>query len=97
MDKLAHFRYLRTFLILLFSAQMMGCAMVVAYPVTAASLATTAATGKSPTDHAISESVDKDCSVWKILDGNPICERRLKPHEIPVQDFTRKQRLVPNK
>jgi hypothetical protein len=63
---------------------------------TAASLATTAATGKSPTDHAISESVDKDCSLWKVLDGNPICEKRLKPHEIPVQDYTRQQRLVPN-
>lgn len=75
----------------------MGCAIVAAYPMTAASLATTAATGKSPTDHAISESVDKDCSLLKILDGNPICEKRLKPHEVPVQDYTRQQRLVPNK
>lgn len=76
---------------------MTGCAMIAAYPMTAASLATTAATGKSPTDHAISESVDKDCSLLKVLDGNPICERRLKPHEVPVKDNTRQQRLVPVK
>ena len=79
------------------SSQMMGCALVATYPLTSASLATTAATGKSPTDHAISESVDKDCSLLKVLDGNPICEKRLKPHEVPVQDYTRQQRLVPNK
>ena len=79
------------------SSQMMACALVATYPITAASLATTAATGKSPTDHAISESVDKDCSLLKVLDGNPICEKRLKPHEVPVQDYTRQQRLVPNK
>jgi hypothetical protein len=75
---------------------MMGCAMIAAYPMTAASLATTAATGKSPTDHAISESVDKDCSLLKVLDGIPICEKRLKPHEVPIKDNTRQQRLVPN-
>ena len=72
-----------------------GCALVAAYPVTAASVATTTATGKSPTDHAISESADQDCSIGKILDGQPICERRLKPKEIPVQDYSRKQRVVP--
>jgi len=72
-----------------------GCALVAAYPVTAASVATTAGTGKSPTDHAISESADQDCSIGKILDGQPICERRLKPKEVPVQDYSRKQRVVP--
>lgn len=94
---MAYFRYLGLLSVLTVFGQIMGCAMVVAYPMTAASLATTAATGKSPTDHAISESVDKDCSLWKVLDGNPICERRLKPHEVPIVDSTRQQRLVPNK
>ena len=74
---------------------MIGCAIVATYPMTAASLATTAATGKSPTDHAISESIDKDCSLFRVLDGNPICEKRLKPHEVPIKDNTRQQRLVP--
>jgi hypothetical protein len=62
---------------------------------TAISLASTATTGKSPTDHAISETVDKDCSLLKVFNGNPICEKRLKPHEVPIQDKTRQQRLVP--
>ena len=92
---MAYFRYLSIFGVLALVAHMTGCAMIAAYPMTAASLATTAATGKSPTDHAISESVDKDCSVWKVLDGNPICERRLKPNEIPVQDYSSKKKLVP--
>ena len=71
-----------------------GCTLIAAYPVTAASVATTTATGKSPTDHAISESSDQDCSIGKVLDGQPICERRLKPQEVPVQDYSRKQRVV---
>jgi hypothetical protein len=92
---LAFFRLFRVLSILAIFCHLTGCALVAAYPMTAAGLATTAATGKGPTDHAISESVDKDCSVWKIFDGQPICERRLKPHEIPVQDYSRRQKLVP--
>lgn len=71
-----------------------ACALVAAYPVTAASVATTTTTGKSPTDHVISESSDQECSVTKIFDGQPICERRLKPQEVPIQDYSRKQRVV---
>ena len=77
------------------SSQMTGCALVATYPMTAASIATTASTGKSPTDHAISESIDQDCSLFRVLEGNPICEKRLKPHEVPIKDNTRQQRLVP--
>jgi hypothetical protein len=77
------------------SGALQSCALVAAYPVTAASVATTAGTGKSPTDHAISESADQDCSIGKILDGQPICERRLKPKDVPIQDYSRKQRVVP--
>lgn len=68
--------------------------MVAAYPVTAASLGTTVATGKSPTDHALSESTDQDCSLVRVLDGEPVCEKRLKPNEIPVQDRTKKKKVV---
>ena len=77
------------------SSQMMGCALVATYPMTSASIATTAATGKSPTDHAISETIDKDCSLFRVLVGNPICEKRLKPHEVPIKDNTRQQKLIP--
>lgn len=76
------------------SSQMTGCALIVAYPMTSASIATTAATGKSPTDHVISESTDKDCSLLRVLVGNPVCEKRLKPHEVPIKDNSRQQELV---
>lgn len=75
------------------SSQMVGCALIVAYPMTSASIATTAATGKSPTDHVISESIDKDCSILRVIVGNPICEKRLKPHEVPIKDNSRQQKL----
>ena len=89
------FRLIIAFITIIGLVLSSGCALVAAYPVTAASVATTTATGKSPTDHAISESADQDCSIGKILDGQPICERRLKPTEIPVHDYSRKQRVVP--
>ncbi len=98
LTKLASIRLSRVIIVFITTgglSLLSGCALVAAYPVTAASVATTTATGKSPTDHAISESADQDCSIGKILDGQPICERRLKPKEIPVQDYSRKQRVVP--
>ena len=79
---------------LLLTAFLHGCAAVVAYPITAASVGTTVATGRSPTDHAISESTDQDCSLIRVLDGQAICEKRLKPDEIPVQDRTKKKKVV---
>jgi hypothetical protein len=72
-----------------------GCAMVAAYPVTAVSVGSTATTGKSLTDHAASESTGHDCSVMRVFDGQPACEKRLKPSEVPVQDYSRKKKLVP--
>jgi hypothetical protein len=75
--------------------QLSGCAMVAAYPVTAASVGSAATTGKSLTDHAASESTGHDCSVMRVFDGQPACEKRLKPSDVPVQDYSRKQKLVP--
>jgi hypothetical protein len=72
-----------------------GCAMVAAYPVTAVSVGSAATTGKSLTDHAASESTGHDCSVMRVFDGQPACEKRLKPSDVPVQDYSRKQKLVP--
>lgn len=95
-NKLASIRaFLIVFITIASGAWVSGCTLIAAYPITAASVATTAATGKSPTDHAISESSDQDCSIGKVLDGQPICERRLKSQEIPIQDYSRKQRVVP--
>ena len=45
----------------------------VANPVTATSLATTVATGKSPLEHAASAATKKECSFFNPLSGQPIC------------------------
>ena len=45
----------------------------VANPVTATSLASTAATGKSPIEHAASAATKKECSFFNPLSSKPIC------------------------
>ena len=42
-------------------------------PMTATSLASTAATGKSPLEHAASAATKKECSVFNPLSAKPIC------------------------
>lgn len=54
----------------------------VANPVTATSLASTAATGKSPVEHAASAATKKDCSFFNPLLAKPICI------DIPVPPVT---------
>jgi len=54
----------------------------VANPVTATSLASTAATGKSPLEHAASAATKKECSFFNPLSSMPICI------EIPVPTVT---------
>ena len=91
-------RYFRAFIyfgLALTGASLSGCAMVAAYPATAASVSTTVATGKSPTDHAVSESAGKDCSMMRVFEGKPVCEKRLRPDEVPVEDLTRQKKVVP--
>jgi len=51
----------------------------VANPVTATSLATTAATGKSPLEHAASAATKKECSFFNPLSSKPICIDVLVP------------------
>jgi hypothetical protein len=45
----------------------------VANPMTATSLASTAATGKSPLEHAASAATKKECSFFNPLSAKPIC------------------------
>ena len=45
----------------------------VANPVTAASVGSTVATGKSPLEHAASAATKKECSFFNPLSGQPIC------------------------
>lgn len=58
-------------------------AVAVANPGTAASLASTAATGKSPLEHAASAATKKECSFFNVIDGKPICIEITLP---PVTD-----------
>jgi len=44
-----------------------------ANPMTATSLASTAATGKSPLEHAVSAATKKECSFFNPLSAKPIC------------------------
>ena len=54
------------------AASTVGTAAV-ANPGTAASLASTAATGKSPLEHAASAATKKECSFFNLIDSKPIC------------------------
>jgi len=44
-----------------------------ANPGTAVSLASSAATGKSPLEHAASAATKKECSFFNLIDSKPIC------------------------
>jgi hypothetical protein len=88
--------FLKLFAAVLTLGQLSACAMVAAYPLTATSVGSTVTTGKSLTDHAASESTGHDCSVMRVFEGKNVCEKRLKPSEVPVQDFSRQQKVVPN-
>ena len=56
--------------------------VAVANPSTAASLASSAVTGKSPLEHAASAATKKECHFWNALGSKPICE------EIHLPTFT---------
>ena len=45
----------------------------VANPMTAASLASSATTGKSPLEHAASAATKKECSFFNVVGSKPIC------------------------
>lgn len=48
-------------------------AAAVANPGTTVSLASSAATGKSPLEHAASAATKKECSFFNLVDAKPIC------------------------
>jgi len=69
----------------------------VANPMTAASLASTATTGKSPLEHAASAATKKECSFFNLVGSKAICidvvlppitdksERLLGPEDISIE------------
>jgi hypothetical protein len=52
---------------------------VVANPITAASITTTVATGKSPLEHAASEATKKECNFLNLLGPKPVCQELVIP------------------
>ncbi|QWE19908.1 hypothetical protein [Polynucleobacter sp. AP-Kolm-20A-A1] len=65
------------------SAGTTAATAAVANPMTATSLASTAATGKSPLEHAASAATKKECSFFNVVGAKPICIDVVLP---PVTD-----------
>jgi ABC-type uncharacterized transport system auxiliary subunit len=60
-----------------------GCALALSYPLTSASLGVWGATGKSPSDHAMSYVTDQDCESLRLLNSENICQKvNTKPVEV---------------
>jgi len=51
-----------------------GCALILEYPLTSAGLGIWGATGKSPSDHAISYVSDQDCETLRLLNSQEMCK-----------------------
>jgi hypothetical protein len=47
--------------------------VVAEYPVTSASMAVMAATGKGPADHALSHVAGQDCATLRVIENERIC------------------------
>jgi hypothetical protein len=62
-----------------------GCALALEYPLTSASLGVWGATGKSPSDHAISYVTDEDCEAMRLMKSDPMC-KKLNQGPIEVVD-----------
>ncbi len=66
-------------------ASLTGCALALEYPLTSASLGVWGATGKSPSDHAISYVTDEDCETMRLIKSDPMC-KKLNQGPIEVVD-----------
>ena len=67
-------------------AYLSGCAMVVQYPLTSASAGVWGATGKGPTDHAVSNATGQDCDFTRMVDLQPVCQDR-RPVQVDERAF----------
>ena len=63
-----------------------GCAVVVQYPLTSASAGVWGATGKGPTDHAVSNATGQDCDLTRVMDLQPVCQDR-QPVQVDERAF----------
>ena len=54
-----------------------GCALILEYPITSASVGVLGATGKGPADHALSNVAGQDCEVVRVVDLQPVCQDKV--------------------
>jgi hypothetical protein len=53
-----------------------------------------AATNKSATDHLASMMSKKDCALWRVFKGRPVCQEREGDKDPYNVDYTQPQRMV---
>jgi hypothetical protein len=77
-------------LALLMATLLSGCGVIASYPLTSASLGVWGTTGKTPTDHLISEANGQDCELIRGLIKQPLCTpTQLGPVQIVDKTTTR--------
>jgi hypothetical protein len=59
-----------------------GCSFLAQYPITSLSTGVWGTTGKTPTDHALSNVTNSDCVSSRLVDGEEVCQP-IKPKEPP--------------
>ncbi|HKF73702.1 MAG TPA: SPOR domain-containing protein [Stellaceae bacterium] len=66
---------MRQYLWVVVSALLSGCGLPPAVMIAsyAADGVSYVATGKSVSDHGISEVTGRDCALWRVIEGNPVC------------------------
>ena len=62
-----------------------GCALVLEYPLTMTSMSVWGVTGKTPTDHAVSNLAGQDCKLDRVVDDEQVC-KDFEPKNIEVID-----------
>ena len=67
------FRRLITLAVVAIAVPLSGCGALLTAPATVASLAVWGTTGKTPSDHAVSGVAGQDCSLFRALDSQSVC------------------------
>jgi hypothetical protein len=63
-----------------------GCSFVAQYPLTSLSTGIWGATGKTPTDHALSNLTISDCVSTSVVGESEVCQPIKPKDSIPVED-----------
>ena len=72
-DKRSTFRQLITLTVVAIAVPLSGCGALLTAPATIAGLAVWGTTGKTPSDHAVSGIAGQDCSLFRALDSQSVC------------------------